>query len=83
MSQQAYYPGIIQYFNISLAQGTSFLVSEKECTDTLGAVLNGCPPTETTDGQPLLKYGGSLAVGDGRGNVADFMITIELDIAVA
>ena len=77
-----YYPGVTQYFNVSLVQGNTFSVNETECNSALSTVLNGCPPFSAPNGQELAKYGGSVSVADGQGNVADFMIVLKSATAV-
>lgn len=71
---QYYFPGTTLYFNVSLAAGTNtYVANSSTCLSALGTILNGCPPTS---GSPLVKYGGSLPVDDGSGNVAVWQINL-------
>ena len=64
------------WLNISIASGTQFTINQTECNNALGIVLNGCPPFS---GSPLIKYGGSILIPDGAGNVGDFSIDLISD----
>lgn len=70
------YPDVIMTLNVSITQGATFTMNYTACTQTLGAVLNGCAPFNATAGQTLWKYGGNETVDDGAGNAALFSMRL-------
>lgn len=63
-------------FNISLVEGSAFVINSTACSTALGQVLNGCAPFSAPSLDDLLKYGGSVIVNNGTGGVASFAIEI-------
>lgn len=63
-------------FNVSLVEGSAFVINSTACSTALGQVLNGCAPFSASSLDDLPKYGGSVIVNNGTGGVASFAIEI-------
>lgn len=70
------------WFNISLIEGSAFVINSTACNSVLGIVLNGCAPFSAASLDKLDKYGGSIIVNNGTGGVARFSMDLVSPSAV-
>lgn len=71
---QAYTTSAVVWFNITLEEGTAFVINSTACSTYLGQVLNNCAPYTASSLDDLYKYGGYAMVSNGTGGVARFGI---------
>lgn len=65
------------WFNISLIEGSAFVINSTACSSALDTVLNGCAPFSASSELDLDKYGGSITVNNGTGGAARFAIDLK------
>lgn len=65
------------WFNMTMTEGSDFVINSTACSSALGTVLNDCAPYTASSLATLEKYGGSITVNNGTGGVAVFSIDLQ------
>jgi hypothetical protein len=77
LALQYYETGATLWFNISLAEGSAYVINSTLCSTAMNEVLNGCAPFVADSSGNLIKYGGSVVLNNGTGGAAEYAMVLQ------